>query len=117
MIANETMPMIGVSAISNAGRMEMKVIDMPARVPSRAARGVRRRMVGAIKAHTNSMMPSTKTQIMPACHAVCQAPVLALIGSMMAKTTKNMCGTLGPEGSAVTSLRPSFSPRRLAMNA
>ena len=28
------------------------------------------------------MMPSTKTQIIPACQAVCQAPVLALIGSM-----------------------------------
>ena len=35
-----------------------------------------------------------------------------LIGSMMANTTKNMWGTLGPDGSAVTSLRPSRSPSR-----
>ena len=67
-------------------------------------------------AQMNNTMPSTNTQIMPACHAASH-PLDALIGSMMAKTTKNMCGTLGPEGRAVTSLRPSLAPSRMAIQA
>ena len=49
MIAKQTMPMTGVMNISSAGRMEMKVIDTPASVPSSAARGVILRMTGAMK--------------------------------------------------------------------
>ncbi len=40
MMAKQTRPICGVMNISSAGRMEMKVIDTPASVPSRAARGV-----------------------------------------------------------------------------
>ena len=40
MMAKQTMPMIGVMYISSAGRIEMNVIETPASVPSRAARGV-----------------------------------------------------------------------------
>ena len=43
MMARHTRPMCGVMYISSAGRMEMKVTETPASVPSRAARGVIRR--------------------------------------------------------------------------
>jgi hypothetical protein len=45
------------------------------------------------------------------------SPVFAAIGSMITKTTTNMCGTLMPEGSAQTSLRPVFLARRHASDA
>ncbi len=44
MIARHTTPITGFMNISSAGRMEMKAMDTPARVPSSAARGVTRRM-------------------------------------------------------------------------
>ena len=44
MMAKQGMPMIGVMYISSAGRIEMKVTETPASVPSSAARGVMRRM-------------------------------------------------------------------------
>ena len=44
MTAKHTMPICGVWYISSAGRIEMKVIDTPASVPSNAARGVMRRI-------------------------------------------------------------------------
>ena len=40
MIARQTTPITGVRKISSAGRIEMKAIETPASVPSRAARGV-----------------------------------------------------------------------------
>ena len=43
------MPISGVSKICRPGRIEMKVIEMPASEPSSAARGVIRRMTGAMK--------------------------------------------------------------------
>ena len=109
--------MTGVSAISNAGLIDMKVIEMPARVPSRAALGVNFLMVGAIKAPINRTIPSTNTHIRPAAHAASHDFVLSFMGSIIANTTKNMCGTLGPEGNAVTSLRPSRSASRRAIKA
>ena len=39
MMAKQTMPMIGVMNMSNAGFIEMKVMETPASVPSSAARG------------------------------------------------------------------------------
>ena len=44
--------MTGVMNISSAGRIEMKVIDTPASVPSSAARGVILRIMGAMKPPT-----------------------------------------------------------------
>jgi hypothetical protein len=106
MIASETRPMTGDSNISIAGFIEMKVIEIPASVPRSAARGVSRRMCGATNAPRNSTIPSMNTQARPACQASIGSPLWARIGSMMASATKNMCGTLGPDGSAATSLRP-----------
>ena len=40
MMAKQMRPMTGVMNISSAGRIEMKVIETPASVPSSAARGV-----------------------------------------------------------------------------
>ena len=40
MMAKQVMPMTGVRYISKAGFIEMKAMDTPASVPSRAARGV-----------------------------------------------------------------------------
>ena len=49
MIAKHTMPMSGVSNTSRPGRIEMKVMEMPASEPSSAARGVILRITGAMK--------------------------------------------------------------------
>ena len=48
------------------------------------------------------------TQTSPASQPLIGSPVLSVIGSMMTKVTTNMCGTLMPDGSAQTSLRPVF---------
>ena len=44
MMAKQVNPITGVMKISSAGRMAMKVMETPASVPSRAARGVIIRM-------------------------------------------------------------------------
>ena len=44
MMAKQIRPIPGVMNISSAGRIEMKVIEMPASAPSKAARGVILRM-------------------------------------------------------------------------
>ena len=54
----------------------------------------------------------TNTQVSPAAHASSGSLVLARMGSMTTKVTTNMCGTLMPEGSAQTLLRPVFLARR-----
>ena len=90
---------------------------MPASVPSIAARGVYFRMVGPTKAPSRMMMPMTKHQASPACHAATGLPVLRATGSMIRKTTMNMCGTLGPYGIAVTVSRRSPLASRCASQA
>ena len=50
---------------SKAGAIEMKVNEMPASVPSRAARGVYLRMVGPTKAPSNTMVPIRNAQASP----------------------------------------------------
>ena len=50
MIANVASAIHGALHIWNAGRIEMNAIEMPASVPSIAARGVYRRIVGPMKA-------------------------------------------------------------------
>jgi hypothetical protein len=48
------------------------------------------------------------TQTSPADQPLTGSPVLSVIGSIITKVTMNMCGTLTPDGSAQTSLRPVF---------
>ena len=52
------------------------------------------------------------TQVSPASQPLIGSPVLAAIGSMITNVTMNMCGTLMPEGSAHTSVRPVFCASR-----
>ena len=66
---SETKAIHGTSHISKAGRIAMNVIDMPASVPSIAARGVKRRMVGPTKAPISTITPMMKAQASPACQA------------------------------------------------
>ena len=98
--------------ISSAGRIEMKVIETPASVPSSAARGVILRMNGATKPPIIRMKLWKNTQTRPASQPLIGSPVLSVIGSMITKVTMNMCGTLMPDGSAQTSLRPVFCASR-----
>ena len=74
----------------------MKVSEMPASVPSIAARGVILRMNGPMNAPISTMTPMTNAQASPASQACTGSLVARKIGSMMTKTTMNMCGTLGP---------------------
>ena len=98
--------------ISSAGRIEMKVIEMPASAPSSAARGVILRIYGAMKPPIIRMKLWKNTQTRPADQPLSGSPVLIVIGSMITKVTTNICGTLTPEGSAQTSLRPVFCASR-----
>ena len=118
MTAKHTTPITGVANIWAAGLMEMKVIEMPASEPSRAARGVMRRMYGPTKPPAISTKLCTNTQVRPASQA-CTGSLVAIaqIGSMTTKVTTNMCGTLMPEGSAHTSVRPVRRARRQARKA
>src|SRR5437879_9173818 len=104
MMAKQTRPICGVIYISSAGRIEMNVTDTPARVPSKAARGVIFRMYGAINPPIIRMKLWKNTQTSPADQPFIGSPVLIVIGSMITKVTMNMCGTLTPEGSAQTSV-------------
>ncbi len=107
MMAKHTRPITGVLKIWLAGLMAMKVMEMPASEPSRAARGVMRRITGRDEAarHQHEALDADPGRG-PACHACTGSCVRSWIGSMMTKVTMNMCGTLMPDGSAHTSLRP-----------
>jgi hypothetical protein len=76
--------------------MEMNAIEMPASVPSSAARGVNRRMYGPTNAPASTISPMMNDQARPACQAAMGSLVARKIGSMITKVTMNMCGTLGP---------------------
>ena len=117
MIAKHVTPITGVMYISSAGRIEMKVIETPASVPSSAARGVILRMYGAMKPPIIRMKLWKNTHTSPADQPLSGSPVLSVIGSMMTNVTTNMCGTLTPEGSAQTSERPVFCASRYASQA
>ena len=69
MIAITGRPIQAASHICAAGRMEMNVIEIPASVPSIAARGVNLRMYGPTKAPIITMMPIMKAHARPASHA------------------------------------------------
>ena len=64
-IAKHARPIHGVSHIWNAGRIEMNATEMPASVPSIAARGVRARSCGPMKAPSRTMTPMMKHQARP----------------------------------------------------
>ena len=95
-IASEMNAIHGTSHIWNAGRSEMKAIEMPASVPSIAARGVCARIHGPTKIPASTMTPMMKAQARPACQASTGSLVFRYTGSMITNTTMNMCGTLGP---------------------
>ena len=82
------------------------MIETPASVPSSAARGVILRMNGAMKPPIIRIKLWKKTQTSPASQPWTGSWVCTEIGSMITKVTMNMCGTLTPDGSAQTSLRP-----------
>ena len=108
MIAKQMSPICGVMYISSAGRIEMKVTETPASVPSSAARGVILRMYGAINPPIIRIKLWKNTQTRPASQPLTGSFVFSVIGSMITKVTMNMCGTLTPDCSAQTSLRPVF---------
>ena len=115
MITNAAKATYGTSNICAAGRIEMNVIEIPASVPSIAARGVHLRIVGPMKAPIRTMMPMMNAHARPDSHARMAAPPTPAeslffknVGSMITKVTRNMCGTLGPYGIAATVVRPSF---------
>ena len=112
MMAKQTRPICGVMYISSAGRIAMKVTETPASVPSKAARGVIFRIYGAINPPIIRMKLWKNTQTRPADQPFIGSPVLMVTGSMITKVTMNICGTLTPEGSAQTSLRPVFCASR-----
>ncbi len=72
------------------------MIEMPASVPSSAARGVKRRIAGPMKAPIRTITPMMKAHARPADHAWSGSPVWTAVGSMITNVTMNMCGTLGP---------------------
>ncbi len=117
MTAKQISPITGVMNIWFAGLIEMKVIEMPASEPSRAARGVIRRMNGAMKPPAISTKLWMNTQVSPASQACTGSPVVRRIGIMMTKVTTNICGTLMPDGNAHTSVRPVFFAKRWASQA
>jgi hypothetical protein len=78
------------------GRIEMNASEIPASVPSIAARGVRWRIVGPTKAPIKMMQPMMKAHARPAVHACTASLVARYVGSMITSVTMNMCGTLGP---------------------
>ena len=63
-----------------------------------------------------TMMPIMNAQASPDIQASMGSLVARYTGSMTTKTTMNMCGTLGPYGRAVTSVRFSRRPSRRAKN-
>ena len=112
MMAKQTRPICGVMYISSAGLIAMNVTETPASVPSSAARGVILRMYGAMNPPIIRMKLWKNTQTRPADQPFMGSPVLMVIGSMITKVTMNICGTLTPEGSAQTSVRPVFCASR-----
>jgi hypothetical protein len=65
-MAKQASPIHGVSKIWNAGRIEMNAIEMPASVPSIAARGVTLRIHGPTNAPSSTITPMMKHQARPA---------------------------------------------------
>ncbi len=92
MIARVVNPISGRAKVRKKKPIEMKVSAMPARVESRAARGVERRTRSATKAPASSMTPEPRQATSPACQAMragSSAPrawAASLAGSMTRNT-------------------------------
>ena len=69
MIASTGSAIHAASHICAAGRIEMNVIEMPASVPSSAARGVKRRIVGPTNAPMRMITPMMNAHARPASQA------------------------------------------------
>ena len=69
MMPSATKAIQGTSHIWNTGRIEMNAIEMPASVPSIAARGVYLRMVGPTNTPSSTITPMMNAQASPACQA------------------------------------------------
>jgi hypothetical protein len=65
-MAKQTKPIHGTSQIWNAGRIEMNAMEMPASVPSIAARGVILRIHGPMKQPSRTITPMMKHHASPA---------------------------------------------------
>ena len=65
-MAKQVIPIAGVMNISRAGFMEIKVTETPASVPSRAARGVIFRTMGAMNPPAMSTKLWMNTHVSPA---------------------------------------------------
>ncbi len=63
-----------------------------------------------------TMTPIMNAHARPDCQACIGSLVARYTGSITTNTTMNMCGTLGPYGSAVTSVRFSRRASRRARN-
>ena len=79
-----------------AGFIAMNVTEMPASVPSRAARGVYFRTIGPMNAPMRTMTPMMNAHARPAPHAAMGSFVASYVGSITTNVTMNMCGTDGP---------------------
>ncbi len=96
------MTAIGTSATSGWAKIlkvksiEINVIAMPANADKRAARGVTRRTVSAIKAPAISITPFKKQATSPTFHAHTGSWVSCTIGSMMKKMKANKLTVLMP---------------------
>jgi hypothetical protein len=88
MIANVASAIHAALNISNDAFIEMNATEMPARVPSIAARGVYFLIVGPMNAPISTMMPMRKAQASPACQACRTSPVRPRTGSMITNVTK-----------------------------
>ncbi len=76
--------------------MAMKVIAMPARVLSKAARGVLRRSRSATNAPLNSIKPLPRQAIRPSFQAYSALPVRSKAGFITKKTYTSSEGVLIP---------------------
>jgi hypothetical protein len=66
----------------------MNAIEIPASVPSMAARGVKRRMVGPTNAPMRTITPTMNAHASPAIQASTGVPPRNTIGSMITNVTK-----------------------------
>ena len=82
--------------ICAAGLIAMNVSEMPARVPSSAARGVYFATYGPTNAPIRMMIPMMNAHARPADHAAIGSFVARKVGSITTNVTMNMCGTDGP---------------------
>ena len=80
------MAISGEAKIWSTKPIAMKVMAIPARADSRAARGVWRRSQSPTSAPALSITPETRVANRPACHASRWSPVSRATGAMIRNT-------------------------------